>query len=178
MANKHYYRTECAIFHAFCKCRDCPSAKKIAKQAQVSRSTLHRHHRSVNLIIRDYEEYLFKTFSHIIKHYLRKKHPKLRVVYLRTLIFISNNRMLFKELFNENHKEIIKKMLNHISAIVIDEWRLGKNPEKMFIVYENEVLGAIEIWAKQNFSNQYLDQTLENIIHLTKMTRHNLLPLK
>ena len=178
MSNKRFKKTEQAILIAYFRFHDYPVAKKIAKSAKVSRSTLYRHHQTTTNIPYDYEEYLLQAYLRTIHKLSKKKNPSLKTILLRTLVFIASNRDVFLILFQSNHKEVIKKMLDHIKHPILEEWRLGGDLNKMYSIYKNEVLGAIEIWGKANFSNQTLNSALEAIIYLTKTARHNLLPLE
>ncbi len=178
MSNKRFKKTEQAILIAYYRFRDYPVAKKIAKSAKISRSTLYRHHQTTTNIPYDYEEYLLQAYLRTIRKFSKKKNPSLKTVLLRTLVFIASNREVFLILFQSNHKEVINKMLDHIKLIILEEWKLGGDLNKMYSIYKNEVLGAIEIWGKANFSNQTLNSALEAIVYLTKTARQNLLPLE
>lgn len=177
MRNRRFFNNEQAIFIAYYKFKDYPSAKKLARIAGVSRSTLYRHHKKIQLISSDYEDYLLKNYRKTIKRFL-KNNSSLKNIYLRTLVFISSNREVFKALFRENHKDIIKKMINSIKPKILTEWHLSGNLDKIYGIYANEVLAIMEIWHKANFSNQTLESALSDILYLTKSSRRSLLSLQ
>ena len=177
MQNGRFFKNERAIFIAYYKLKDYPSAKKLARIAGVSRSTLYRHHKRVQLISSDYEDYLLKNYRKTIKRFLANN-SNLKNIYLRTLVFISSNREVFQALFKENRKDIVKRIINFIKPRIFAEWHLSGNLDKIYCVYANGVLAIIEIWYKTNFSNQTLELALNDILYLTKNTRRNLLPLQ
>ena len=178
MADKRFRKTEYAIFFAYYKLRSCPSAKKLARTAKISRSTLYRHHKKVQLISVDYEEFLLHDYTKAINR-LIKKDAEIRIIYLRTLAFISAHRRVFMALFKEDRKEVVKNMIGLLRArIVTREWRLSGNLDKMYIIYTNEILGVIECWSTHMFTDKYLEHVLNDILYLTRASRKKLLPLK
>ena len=178
MSNKQFFRNENAIFIAFYKLCDRPEAKRIAKYAGVSRSTLYRHHRSIYEIPQDYEDYLVGIYTKKMKKFLSKDDITIKSFYLRMLIFISANREVISVLFKEGHKGIITRMIKLIKPQIIDLWYSSGDTEKMFSVYQNAILGVIESWSQQDFSGTHLDQVLSDILYLTKASKRTLLPLK
>ncbi len=178
MADKRFRKTEYAIFFAYYKLRSYPSAKKLAKTAKISRSTLYRHHKRVQYISVDYEEFLLRDYTKTINR-LIEKDAEIKIIYLRTLVFITAHRRVFIALFKEDRKEVIKSMIGLLkSRIITKEWRLSGNLDKMYIVYANEILGVIECWSVQKFTDKSLERVLNDILYLTRASRKKLLPLK
>ena len=177
MSNKRFRTTEKAIFIAYCKLKDYPTAKKLARAARISRTTLYRHHQKAQTIPIDYENYLIKTFTRTVKT-LQKRCPDLKILILRTLVFIYNHKEVFRALFNDNHKEVIKQMLKILKPSIIDEWHLAGDLAKMYNIYANEVLGVIEAWGAQGFPKGSIDQVLSDILYLTDTARQNLAPIR
>ncbi|MBO4813004.1 hypothetical protein J5491_02535 [Candidatus Saccharibacteria bacterium] len=178
MADKRFRKTEYAIFFAYYKLKSYPSAKKIAKTARISRSTLYRHHKKVQAISVDYEKYLLHDYAKTINK-LIEKNAEIRVIYLRTLVFIMAHRRVFRALFKEDRKEVVKSMVGLLKArIIVKEWHLSGNLDKMYNIYTNEVLAVIEFWSQQNFTDKVLERTLNDVLYLTKVSRKKLLPLK
>lgn len=176
MANKKFQKTEQAIFIAYYKFQDYPCVKKISKHAKISRSTFYRHHQNASDIPHDYEVFLLKAYDCQIKSFLKKNSsPKPAV--LRLLVFISSNKTVIKALFKDGQKETIKKMLSHIRPLTTSNWRFASNSDKVYRVYENEILGVIESWGKNNFSSCKIDNTLNDILYLTKTAPERLAPL-
>ena len=178
MTNKLFCKNEWAIFAAYCKCRDYPSAKRIAKRAGVSRSTLHRHHNTVHNIPNDYENYLLEVYSRKMKKYLKKDDPSIKIAFLRFLIFIMNNKAVYEILFNEGRKDIIKKMVHLLKPIIISSWDTVGEMDRIFNIYKNEVLGIVEVWSERGFSDKELTMALKAIVYLTEIAYRKLLPLK
>lgn len=177
MANERFFKTEKAIFIAYCKLRDYPSAKKIAQRAKISRATLYRHHRKVAKIPEDYEKYLLEKYHKTMRGFV-KKEAKIRILYFRALVFMMNNKDIILALFQEGRKEIIKNMADRLKDRVVNEWKIGGDLSKMFSIYKNEIVGVIEDWAEQDFSEKKLNKTLDDIVYLTQTARQRLLPLK
>lgn len=177
MKNKRFCKTEKAIFLAYYKLRDYPNAKKLAKTANISRSTLYKHHKKIQAIPADYEDFLLQNYAKAIKKYL-KKPAEFKTILFRTHAFIFANREIFGALFKEGHKETIKKMFNILKPNVLNEWGLTGNLDKIYNIYTNEILGIIESWEKQNFSEKSLEQVLNDTLYLTKTSKQKLLPLK
>lgn len=69
-------------------------------------------------------------------------------------------------------------MLGIIKPSIISEWKIGGDLDKIFNIYENEILGVIEFWSEENFSNQSLNRALNDVLYLTTIARKTLLPLK
>ena len=107
MANKRFQKTERAIFVAYYKLRDFPSARKVARRAKISCSTFYRHHSSPYHISQDYENYLLKSYSSKIKKLINAKNTETNTVFLRTLVFVTAHRVIYKALFNVYENEIV-----------------------------------------------------------------------
>ena len=178
MANKLFYKNEQKILIAYFKFKDYPCAKRIARHAGISRSTLHRHHKTAHDIPRDYEEYLFRVYARKMKKLLAKEDTNLKNIFLYFLVFITGNREIFKTLFQDERKNIIKKMLQFLKPQITTNWGTSSNSEQIFSIYENAILGVIEIWGEHCFSDDDLAIVLDDIMYLTRTARHNLLPLK
>ena len=167
MANKKFSKSENAIFIAYYKLKDFPTARRIAKKAKISRSTFYRHHDQPQNIPRDYEDYLFKLYQKRIKKFLEKEDIYLRTLLLRTLVFISSHQRIFRALFIHKQEEFIKKIFRCLKNRILAEWHLAGDLNEFYYVYENEIIGVIEAWDKQNFTNHSLSSTLNNLTHLT-----------
>ena len=86
--------------------------------------------------------------------------------------------MIFIVLFRDGHSGAVKKMIELLKERVIEEWHLGGDIDKIYSVYQHEVLGVIEVWSKQKFTTKQLDSILSDILYLTNAARRNLLPLR
>ena len=69
-------------------------------------------------------------------------------------------------------------MIEFLKGRVLEEWHLGGDVDKIYNVYQYEVLGVIEVWSKQKFATKQLDFVLSDILYLTNAARRNLLPLQ
>lgn len=176
MSNKHFFKTEQAIFVAYCKFRDYPSARKIATDARISRSTFYRHHYSALSIPRDYENLITATYNRRVQE-LIKRGASTKILFLRTLVFISHHKKVFKALFIDGRKEVVKQMLAKLKPAIIINWPHADPLDKAYNVYENEVLGVIEAWSKYDFSSAKLNKTLNDILYLTRTAPKRLEPI-
>lgn len=177
MINKKFKSTEQAIFIAYYKFMDYPSAKTIAMRAGVSRATFYHHHKAPRFISDDYMQYLLKAYSRKIRKIIIKDNINLKTIFSRTLIFIHSNRDTFKALFNDRHKDIIEKMLTKIKPQILAHWHPAICNDKVFSVYQNEISGIIEIWAKKNFAIKEMNGILDNILFLTNTSPRRLIKL-
>lgn len=174
MANKKFQKTENAIFLAYYKFRDFKTAKALARRAGVSRSTLYRHHQSPERIPENYEKYLLEAYSKTTKKILNQKDISSRKIYLRMLVFIHSNQIIFGALFKDGRKEIIKGMTDIIKKQILNEWNYPGADKKFFKVYQNEVLGLIESWSEKGFEIEELENILNDILYLNKTTPKHL----
>ena len=180
MLNRHFRKTEHIILIAYYRLRDYPSAKKLAKLAKISRSTLYRHHHNIWKIPDDYETYLLVIYQRVINPYILKKDFSFKGYYFRTLIFISNHKEAFFLLFIEGHKDIVKKMLDALKPRISAIYHIsGRNLDKIYSIYSNEILGLIENWGRQRFTLSMLNEILNDAIILTEdITNHLVLSLR
>ena len=174
MKNKRFSQTEKAIFVAYYQLRDYPNARKLARRAGISHTTLYRHHKSLQQIPKDYEDYLLKSFDTRIKAMLVRQQIELKTLYLRMLIFIHTNREVIKMLLKDGRTEVINKMVLKFRQRVILAWNLAGDLEKVYGVYRREVLGVIEDWGRRDFAKQEIEVVLDDIMHLTKTTPRRL----
>lgn len=177
MSNKRFLKTEQAIFVTYCKFRDCPSAKKLAKMAGVSRSTIHRHHQSAHSIPRNYEEFLLRSYTRAISSLLKKPRTPLKILFLRTFAFISNHGDTFTVLFSKGRKEIVGQILKKLKPRIISSWHHRNNLDQIFSIYEKEIIGVIELWSKHDFAASMLEDSLEKTLYLTQTAPKHLGPI-
>lgn len=168
MKDKRFYHNEIGLCRYRRRCKKSNNVTKLAKWLRIDPSTVYRHHQSFNDIIRDYEIYVLKEFKQKIKKYLKNEDITLKTIYLHTLSSISENKEMILTLFENDHKDIIKNMLDVIKERITKEWNLHGNLENIFNVYQNEVIGVIEIWAKSKFDTNEIDATLNSVMRLTE----------
>ena len=176
MSDKRFRKTENTIFLTYCRIKDYCSAKKLAKLAGISRSTLYRHHPCPQKVLQDYEDYLLSVYKHRIKESLQKPETPIRNIFFQTLIFIVNHKRVFLVLIKGNSR-IIERMLNTLKPVISKEFSFITSSNKIYRIYENEVLGVIETWASQNFSDKKIHLVLNDIMFLTESARQRLSPL-
>ena len=95
MRNKNFQKNDHAILVAYCNLRNRHSVKKITHYAKISRSTFYRHHRKTHDILFDHEEALCSAYQRAIEESISVK-PDEKVLYLKTLVFISSHKVVFK----------------------------------------------------------------------------------
>ena len=168
MRNKNFQKNDHAILVAYCNLRNRHSVKKITHHAKISRSTFYRHHRKTHDILFDHEEALYSAYQRAIEESISVK-PDEKVLYLKTLVFISSHKVVFRALFKNGRKETIKKMLAMLRPYIIIHWSARNNNDKLYNIYENEILGVIEYWGNRyDFEKSKIDKTLRDILYLTR----------
>lgn len=174
MSNKKFRKTETAIILAYYKFRTRPTVQKISRCAKISRSTLYRHHKFAAKIPDDYENYLLEIYSKKLSKFIRDKKRPLKIIFCQILIFILNHKPEFSILLKDNHTESIREMLDKLKNRIIKEWNYAGDADKLYKVYQNEVLGIIETWSENDFNARELENILNDILYLTKTTPKHL----
>lgn len=175
--DKRYQKTEEAILAVLMKSRELPAAGNLAKRARISRSTLYRHHRTVPGIVPDYEREVLIRYTNTIRRLIRRKNTQVRMIYLRTLIFVMANRRVFEILLKYSGGAVVEKMVLRLRGKLGRAYHLPKNSDKMLRVYAKEVAGMVEEWGKDGFKESELESVLGKIMYLTETMRQRLGPL-
>lgn len=157
--------------------KNSPTTKKIANKTKLSRSTIYIHHHAIKEIIPDYERYILVLFSSSTKKKLRQKNSQLKNLYFDMLVFILQNKKIFKMFLKFNDREIINKMVGKIKNQVIASTNLPKNSQKIFQIYTSEITEIIFMWGRANFSEDKLTQVLSDIMYLTETFASRLTPI-
>ena len=93
------------------------------------------------------------------------------------LVFVLMNRKVFGELLKMGDDRVVKRMIRRYKNKILDEWGHGVESEKMFDIYENEVLGLIVDWDKAGFADKKMNEVLNDIMYLTRTARQRLGPI-
>ena len=101
---------------------------------------------------------------------------KVKTIYHQMLIFILKNKNVFKMVVGRGGVRVLEKMIKKIEVIIMTEYALPKNCEKLLNIYRKEVVGVIERWIKSGFLEDEL-MVLSDIMYLTKTMRSRLGPL-
>ena len=60
-------------------------------------------------------------------------------------------------------------MLAMLRPYIIIHWSARNNNDKLYNIYENEILGIIEYWGNRyDFEKSKIDKTLRDILYLTR----------
>ena len=175
MADKRFHHTEESILKVIEK-DFYISAKNVAKQAHISRSTFYSHHGAVRMIIPDYEKYLLDHYKKTIHRPLNSKAP-LKNLYLRTLFFMRANKRSFAILFKIGDTSTLTQIINQLKPRITRALHLPKNSNKMFQVYRSEVCELILNWYSHGMPESEIDNLLDQIMYLTQTMRTRLAPL-
>ena len=175
--NKRYQRTEEAILEVLAKSKELPVANTLVKRAGISRSTLYRHHKTVPGIVPDYEREVLIRYGNVLRRLVRRKNTQVRIIYLRTLIFMTMNRRVFKILLKYDGGIVVERMVLKLENKLKRAYRLPVNSSKMLKVYAKEIAGIVEEWGKNEFKEDELEVILGKIMYLTETMRQRLGPL-
>lgn len=178
MSNRRCRKTEEKILEAFRNLDDFPSVNLIIKKAGISRTTFYRHHESIYKIRPNYEKYILKDFTKMMRSLVSKKDAKISSVYYRMLIYIMVNKKIFSMLVEKGDSKVIEKMVSRLSGKIKDVYHLPKNSAKILEIYGCEIHGIIENWGREGFCEGKMDDTLKDIMYLTETMRTRLLPLE
>lgn len=151
--------------------------KKMAKKAGVGRSTIYLHHHAVREVIPDYERYMLLQFKELIQKKIRRKNVQIKMLYLEMLVFMMRNKRIFEMFLKFDKREILIKMIEKMRTKIVSYAKFPKNYEKMFRVYEGEVVELIFDWGRKGFSEKELMRVLSDIMYLTDTARARLMPI-
>lgn len=174
LRDKRFRKTEEAIILAFIEAKERLSPERIIRIAHISRSTLYRHHHSIQDIAPDYEEYILRKYHSFIKHNCNKKGTNCGFLYHRILVFISVNHILIDFLLRFGNQNIIEQMILELNTTISIYEDFS---EEIFYIYAKEVSGVIEKWGTGGYSRESITPTVRKITYLTDTALHRLKPL-
>ena len=172
LKNKRFRKTEEKIISALLLSRDDLSMNNFLKTAEVSRSTIYRHHRNFYNISKNYENYLLRKFRRFLKALVKNK-ITLAKVYTRILIFLIPNQKIILLILSRGNRKFIETLLSELRVIVMKK---VKN-DKIFKIYLKEVSGVIEEWIYDGFNQKKIEEVVNQISYLTETAWSRLGPL-
>ena len=175
MRDKRFLHSEEAIIRSFLSIRNCVSVDSLVSRAQISRSTFYRHHKSIKNIVLDYEDYLLNRFMNTMSEWRGNK--DLKFYYKQMLIFIITNKKILLFLIQHGEKSVLEGLIVKLEPTIMEIIRFPKRTETALIVYRYEILGLLEEWAKEEFTEENLERVLKNIVYLTTTMKERLLEL-
>ncbi len=177
LKNRRFIKTEEAILKVFFEEDRYVDVIRIVKKAGVSRATFYRHHKAVRMILVDYEKYAMRRYDRLIYKLVRKKNMTMRMLYVRLLIFIVQNREVYSLVLKSADKRLVEKMVKRLQPKMVSFMRLPGNSEKIFDVYANEVVGLIWRWMERGMKDMEIEMVVRDIMFLTETARVRLSPL-
>ena len=177
MQNRRYRQTEDAILEVLLRSRTMPSTTELTKKAQISRSTLYRHHRAMPGIIPDYERDILVAFRRESKKFSGRKELNLENFYLKILIFILRYKRVFKILFKYSGDRVVETMVMVVEDQIVKGCHLTKSSKRVFKIYSKEVAGIIEDWGENGFAEDEISGILKKITYLTTTMKKRLGPI-
>lgn len=167
LKDKRFLKTEGAILKVVFLKGDFISIDGLAKTIGIARSTFYHHHRAISKIVVDYRNYALNKYSRLMKKTTGRASAKM--LYRRMLIFIIQNKRVFKILMACGDKEIFIKLIGKIKPRLVKLMGLPKNSDKLFLVYTGEIAALLEAWCK---SEEYeMEKVLDEITYLTQTAR-------
>ena len=177
LANKRFKKTEEAILRIFFEEKDYISICKMAERAGIARSTVYKHHRTVWNIASDYENYILAKYKTVIGRPDKLKYAKLKNLYRGTLVFILQNRQIFKVFIKSGRRDVFEKMIFLLKLKIESASGLPKNSGRVFKIYTSEVVTLLVEWGLGEFQDNEMEKLLVNILYLTETMRVRLVPL-
>lgn len=177
LQNRRFKKTEEAILKVFFEEDIYIGTKEMAAKAGVARSTFYHHHRAVKEIVPDYKRYILRRYTRVTNGLLRQKGVKMRTVYAKTLIFITQNRRVFEILLRSGEASVMKEMLFKIEVRLVKQMRLSRGARKIFMIYVGEVVELINGWCERGFSEKEIGELLDDIMYLTDTAKERLGPI-
>lgn len=174
LTNKRFRKTEDALLKVFLEEDGYIGIGAIAMKAGVARSTVYLHHRAAREIVPDYEEYIMRRYRRIVRKMLKVRGVKLRTMYLKILSFIVADKRIFDMLLRVQGNRIFERMLEEIRVKLIVTMGLPKNSQRMFAVYESEVVKLICEWGNSGFREEEMGKLLMEIMYFTDTVRDRL----
>ena len=175
MRDKRFLHSEDAIIRSFLSIRDSASVDYLTSRAQISRSTFYRHHKSVERIVLDYEDFLLDKYVKTVKGW--RENRELKFYFRQLLIFTIVNKKIILFLVQQGEKKVFEGLILELEPIILKAINLPKWAKTVLAVYRSEILGLLEEWAKEEFLEDNLNRVLKNIIYLTVTAKERLIEL-
>lgn len=179
LSDQRYRKTEEKILRAFFEEDNYISTTEMARKAKVSRSTLHRHHRKVAWIVRDYERYILWKYTREMRRALKKERVSVKQLYLKMLLFIRENKKgLELVVIKGKSRWVLEKMVGKMRPKLTRKLRLKDGSRKKFRVYVAEVVEILVGWGENGFKREDIEKVLLDIMYLTEVASARLGGLK
>ena len=153
------------------------SVGELTKKIGVDRATFYRHHRSACEIVEDYEQYILEKYIRLISETRERDEVELRRMYYETIIFILQNKRMFKMLLEKKRLVVVKEMIIILRPEMAALEKSLDYSERMFRVCVGGIVGLIEDWGIGGFQDTEIVKLLNNMMYLTVAARKILLPL-
>ena len=179
LEDARFRKIEEAIFGVFFG--NCDEVKlsvgELTKKIGVDRATFYRHHRSACEIVEDYEQYILEKYIRLISETRERDEVELRRMYYETIIFILQNKRMFKMLLEKKRLVVAKEMIFILRPEMAALEKSLDYSERMFRVCVGGIVGLIEDWGIGGFQDTEIVKLLNNMMYLTVAARKILLPL-
>ena len=175
LKNKRFCKTEEAIVKAILSAKDKLNLAQLIHLAHASRSTVYRHHGSINEIVPNYEKYLLRKCKTTLNHLIRIKNIRLEYLYERLMIFLLNNQQIIRLILKYGDSSFIEKLVIILKPKIIKTSKISN--DEALILYNKEIAGLIELWVHAGFDESNIVPTVEKIMYLTNHAQTRLNPL-
>lgn len=175
MQNKRFRTDEENIAVTVLSIEGTLSLNRLIKLAKLSRSTVYRHHGSVQMIVPNYEDYIIKRCQNMIEHLQNGPDPKLNNIFFRILILFSADRLYVKVVLKRGNHGFIERIIDILNPTILALCKIDNR--EVFHIYLKEVSGLIETWCEAGFDKDTLSTTVNKIMYLTSTITIRLSPL-
>jgi len=175
LKNKRFRRTEESLLAALLVTRDTVSLERLIRLARISRSTIYRHHGTVQKIVPNYHEYIMAKYKRMLKSLFKIKHIRIKSIYHSILDFLKTYQQIIDFPYHNGDSRIIEEMLLLLEPKIID---FGKIADKdTFAIYTKGISAVIEKWISDGFNKSDIPRVVEKIIYLTNTAKPYLAPI-
>ena len=179
LRDARFRRKEEARFEAFCDEHNNRqlSAKELAQRAGVNKATLYRHHRAICEIAGDYEDYILGKYISSIQTVRKKGNVDLRRVYYDMIIFILQNKEVFRGLMMMGEFEVIGRMVLTLKPEMMKFVGLSNGHERVLMVHGGEIVGLIIEWGMSGLEEERIAKLINDMMYLSETAKVRLMPL-
>ncbi len=177
LLNKRFSKIEDAIVRVFFRRKGRANTRRIAAEIGAARGTVYNHHKVVELMPQDYEEYVCGLYTEEIARCLRQKNVSLAGLYRRMLIFIMQEQKAFGVLIWAKDREVFVRMVERLRRFNKELDGLAGNTNDIYNIYSEEIAEILFIWGRGGFEREKMDEVLSDILQVTSTMRINLTKL-
>ncbi len=179
LKDMRFHKKEEAIFEAFFD--GCGSERlsvnELAGRAGVDKATFYRHHPIVYEIVKDYEGYILDKYIRLIQRIREREDINLRKIYYETIVFVLQNKRVFKALIEKGELKVIERMILILEPEIIDFVGLSDGCKRFLRVYGGEIVGLITDWGMDGLKEVRMTRLLNDMMYLSETAKIRLLPL-